>query len=84
MAMVRPLMAGPATAAVGARGAASREFSDEHLVRSWRKPDRFGAAHETPFPNVQGEIAEAKELAARHNISANLSKTLGTTPADHC
>ena len=53
----------------------------EHLVRSWRMPDRFGAAHETPFPNVQEELAEAEDLAVRH-ISANLSKTLGTTPTD--
>jgi hypothetical protein len=46
----------------------------EHFVRSWRKPDRFGTAQKTPLPNVQDELAEAKNLAVRHNIRLILAK----------
>src|SRR5262249_22540264 len=57
---------------------------DKHIVCFGRKPHDFGPAQQTTLPDVQSELAKAKDFPVDHHLSANLSKTLGTPPAGGC
>src|SRR5262245_10720984 len=53
---------------------------DEDIKGFRRHVDDAGAAKQLAFADVECEVAEMKDLVARHQISANLSKTFGTLP----
>ena len=52
---------------------------DENVEGFRREPDDRGAAQQLALAYVECAIGEMKGLSARHGISANLSKTFGTT-----
>ncbi len=52
---------------------------DEDVKGFRREPDDSGAAQQLALGYVECAIAEMKRFAARHQLSANLSKTFGTT-----